>query len=147
MVLTSDLSGVFITAVSFSLTGSTTGNMTGGNDAATVGLDATEWSVVGDKGSNSNYPGLNKAHDFRLYNGNTITVTALQSGVIINSITITYTSTSYNNGKVWVNESEVSGSNGSYPINASSFAITNGNSDNTQVRISSIVINYTPANN
>ena len=139
--------GVTPQEVTLQYSGGTTTNMTGNNDAATVGLDATKWSVVGEKGSNSNLPGLNKAGDVRVYNGNTITVTALESGVTINSITITYTGTSYNKGKVWVNDNEVSVSGGSYPINASSFAITNGNSDNTQVRISSIVINYTPASN
>ena len=139
--------GVTPQVVTLKYSGGTTTNMTGNNDAATVGLDATKWSVVGEKGTNNNLPGLNKAGDIRVYNGNTITVTALESNVTINSITITYTGASYNNGKVWVNDNEVSVSEGSYPINASSFAITNGNSDNTQVRISSIVINYTPANN
>ena len=139
--------GVTPQEVTLKYSGTTTTNMTGNNDAATVGLDATKWSVVGDKGTNTNLPGLNKAPDIRVYKGNTITVTALESGVTINSITITYTGASYNNGKVWVDGNEVSVSNGSYPINDSSFAITNGNSDNTQVRISSIVINYTPAKN
>jgi hypothetical protein len=35
-------------------TGETTTNMTGNNDAALVGLDASQWTVVGDKGSSNN---------------------------------------------------------------------------------------------
>ncbi|MBP3725924.1 MAG: bacterial Ig-like domain-containing protein [Bacteroidaceae bacterium] len=77
-----------------------------------------------------------------------LTITAL-SGQTINSITVTYTSTSYANGKVTVAGAEVTGSGSdtekSYTIGgASSFAITNGNSSNTQVRFSRIVIDYTP---
>ncbi len=134
--------------VTMQYSGSTT-NMTGGNDAATVGLDADKWSVVGAKGGNANYPGLNKAGDIRLYwtNGdsNTITVTSLESGATINSIVITYTGDSYNNGKVLVGGDEVSLSGGSYTINNTSFVITNGNTSNVQVRISSVAITYTPA--
>lgn len=133
--------------VTIQYTGSTTSNMTGENDAATVGLDADKWSVVGAKGNNSNFPGLNKAGDIRIYwsNGgsNTITVTALETGVTINSITITYTGDTYKNGVVLVGGTPVAISEGSYPINSSSFVITNGNSSNVQVRISKIVISYT----
>ena len=135
--------------VTMQYSGSTTTNMTGGNDAATVGLDADKWSVVGAKGGNSNYPGLNKAGDIRLYwtsgNSNTITVTSLETGATINSIVITYTGDSYNNGKVLVSGDEVSLSGGSYTINNTSFVITNGNTSNVQVRISSVAITYTPA--
>ena len=113
-------------------TGGTTTNMTGGNDAATLGLDATKWSVVGDKGKNQNYPGLNQANDLRLYwaaeGSNTITVQSLENGATINSIIITYTGSNYSNGKVLVGGNEVTISNGSYPINSTSFVITNGNS-------------------
>lgn len=134
--------------VTIEYTGSTT-NMTGGNDAATVGLDAEKWSVVGAKGDNSNFPGLNKAGDIRLYwasgNSNTLTVTSLETGSTINSITITYTGDSYNNGKVLVGGNVVPLSAGSYSINNTSFVITNGNTSNVQVRIKSIEINYTPA--
>ena len=141
--------GVTPQIVTLQYSGTTTTNMTGGNDAALVGLDADKWSVVGAKGDNSNLPGLNKAGDIRLYwasgNSNTITVTALETGTTINSITITYTGSSYNKGKVLVGGSEVKLSGGSYPINSTSFVITNGNTSNVQVRISNVVINYTPA--
>ncbi len=136
--------------VTLKYSGSSTGNMTGNNDAATVGLDASKWSVIGAKGSASNFPGLNKDGDIRLYyhadGSNTITVTALETGVVINSIAITYTDDNYSNGKVLVGGSEVSISAGSYPINSNSFVITNGNTSNVQVRIKSIEITYTPAN-
>ena len=141
--------GVTPQIVTLQYSRTTTTNMTGGNDAALVGLDADKWSVVGAKGDNSNLPGLNKAGDIRLYwasgNSNTITVTALETGTTINSITITYTGSSYNKGKVLVGGSEVKLSGGSYPINSTSFVITNGNTSNVQVRISNVVINYTPA--
>lgn len=135
--------------VTIAYSGSTTSNMTGNNDAATVGLDATKWSVVGAKGGNANFPGLNKSGYIAIYYNatasNTLTVSSLDNSTI-NSITINYTSNSYNNGKVSVGGSEVTASNGSYPINSTSFVITNGNTSNVQVRISSIVINYTPSN-
>jgi len=135
--------------VTLQYTAGKTTNMTGGNDAATLGLNAEDWSVVGAKGSNSNFPGLNKSNYIALYwnatASNTLTVSSLK-GATINSITITYTGSGYSNGKVLVNDSVVSGSNGSYSINNSSFVITNGNTSNVQVRISSITISYTPSN-
>ena len=135
--------------VTIQYTGSTTTNMTGNNDAALVGLSSTDWSVVGAKGASQNFPGLNKAGDIRLYydeNGsNTITVTNLQNNTI-SSIVITYTGQNYSNGKVLVNDNEVEVSDGSYAINATSFVVTNGNTSNIQVRISSIVVTYTGGN-
>lgn len=134
--------------VTLKYSGTTTTNMTGNNDAATLGLNAAEWSVIGAKGSSNNFPGLNKDGDIRLYwnaNGsNTITVSSL-SNAKINSITINYIN-NYNKGKVFVDENEVTGTNGSYTIDNSSFVITNGNSSNVQVRINSIVINYSSTN-
>ena len=133
--------------VTLHYTGSSTTNMTGGNDAAKLGLDADEWSVVGDKGSASNLPGLNKDGTIRLYynasGSNTITVTS--SVGTINSIIINYVSDK-NNGKVFVDDNEVTASNGSYPINSTSFVIANGNTSNVQVHINYIEITYTPSN-
>lgn len=135
--------------VTIQYTGNTTTNMTGNNDATLVGLSSTDWSVVGAKGASQNFPGLNKAGDIRLYydvNGsNTITVTNLQNNTI-SSIVITYTGENYSNGKVFVNNNEVEASDGSYAINATSFVVTNGNTSNIQVRISSIVVTYTGGN-
>ena len=135
--------------VTLQYTGTTTGNFGTGNEAATVGLSAEDWSVIGDQGEASNNVGFNKAGDIRLYwnaeGSNILTVSSLKDATI-NFITIEYTGDSYSNGKVLVGGNAVSISNGSYPINSSSFAITNGNTSNVQVRIKSIVINYTPSN-
>ena len=134
--------------VTMAYTGTTTGNMTGNNDATLVGLDASMWSVVGSKGASSNFPGLNKDGDIRLYwdadGGNTLEVSSL-SGAIINSIAITYTGASYSNAYVKVGDNTIAGSDGAYEIEGSSFVIGNNNTSNLQVRIKSIVITYTPA--
>lgn len=74
-------------------TGTTT-NMNGENQAELLGLDATIFSVVGDKGAQNNNIGLNKAGYLALYsdkaggNGNSLTITA--TGVTIKSIKITW---------------------------------------------------------
>ncbi len=127
-------------SVTMQYSGSTT-NMSEGNNAETVGLDANEWSVVPTKGSASNMPGLNKDGDIRLYGhasgGNYLTISS--KSYTITTVTITYTSESYNNGKFYVNGNETDASN----INANEFVIKNANSGTTQVRIKSLVINYT----
>ena len=130
--------------VTLQYTTTTTTNMTGGNDAATVGLDADEWSVVGSKGGGSNYPGLNKSKYIAIYYNETesASITVSSSKYTIHSIKITYTGTNYNKGKVLVNGNEVTGTDGTYSINSNSFVVTNGNTSNTQVRISSIEITY-----
>lgn len=131
--------------VTLKYTAGTTTNMTGKNDAATVGLNATDWSVVGSKGKGSNFPGLNKSNYIAIYynasESASVTVSSLTDATI-SSIKITYTSASNNKGKVLVDGTEVSGSDGVYSINSGSFVITNGYTSNTQVRISSIEITY-----
>lgn len=143
------LSGMaYADQITMAYSGSTTTSMTGENDAATLGLDATAWSVIADKGGNSNFPGLNKAGDFRLYyhasGCNTITVTSL-TGATINSIEMTFTGNSYSNVSVTVNGQAVTGTDGKYTINSSSFVLGNANTSNAQVRIKKVVIDYTPA--
>ena len=130
--------------VTLQYTTKTTTNMTGNNDAATVGLDAKEWSVVGSKGGGNNYPGLNKSQYIAIYYNVTesASITVSSSKYTIYSIKITYTGTSYNKGKVLVGGNEVTVSNGTYSINSDSFVVTNGNTSNAQVRISSIEITY-----
>ena len=132
-------------SVTMKYSGTTTTNMTTGNNAATVGLDANEWSVIPTQGSASNMPGLNKDGDIRLYGhasgGNYLTISS--ANYTITSITVTYTGNSYENGAVSVNGSNVTGSNGTYAINANSFVIKNANTSTTQVRIKTLVINYT----
>ena len=148
------VSSAWAESVTLQYSTNSTTNMTGNNDAATVGLSATDWSVVGSKGSATNFPGLNKAGQIRLYyhkdGSNYITVSSL-TGATINSITVTYGS-SNNNAKVKVGSTEIEDTNdaaatGQYAINSNSFIIENGYSSSTQVYILSIVINYTlPAN-
>ena len=126
---------------------STTGNMKadGSNEAASVGLNDSEWSVVASKGAASNAPGLNKAGDIRLYwhkdGCNTITVSSLTNATISN-IAITFTGADYSNVSVTVNGAAVTGTDGNYAINSTSFVLGNANTTNTQVRISQIVITY-----
>jgi len=117
----------------------------GSNEAASVGLNDSEWSVVASKGAASNAPGLNKAGDIRLYwhkdGCNTITVSSLTNATISN-IAITFTGADYSNVSVTVNGAAVTGTDGNYAINSTSFVLGNANTTNTQVRISQIVITY-----
>ena len=147
LLLLAVVSGAWADEVTLQYTGSTTTNMTGGNDAALVGLNASEWSVVSDKGGGSNHAGLNKEGSIRLYynaNGSTTLTIASLTGATINSITLNCKE-NYDNASVSVNGSEVTGDNGEYEINASSFVIGNANTSSVQVHIMSIVINYTPS--
>lgn len=132
-------------SVTLQYSGTETTNMTGENDAAIVGLDANKWSVVGEKGGGTNLPGLNKAGDFRLYyhanGGSIITVTSLENATI-NSITLTFAGSTYSNVSVKAGGQTITGTDGVYNINASSFVLGNANTTNVQVRIKSIVINY-----
>lgn len=125
--------------------GGTTTNMTGGNDAALFGLDATAWSVVGAKGASNNFPGLNQAGEIRLYGnadgGNTLTVSSL-NGATINSITFEFTGANYSNIYVKVDGETVTATEGVYEIGASSFVVGNANASTTQVRIKKITIDY-----
>ena len=145
-VLAMVVGNVMADEVTMAYPGGTTANMSGNNDAALVGLDATKWSVVGSKGSANNYPGLNTAGDIRLYynasGSNTITVESLE-GATINTIKMTFTATSYSNVTVTANGSAVTPNDGEYTINSSSFVLGNGNTSSAQVRIKSIVITYT----
>ena len=106
--------------------GSTTANMKadGSNEAASVGLNDSEWSVVASKGAASNAPGLNKAGDIRLYwhadGGNTITVSSLTNATISN-IAITFTGAEYSNVSVTANGAAVTGTDGNYAINICSW--------------------------
>lgn len=130
--------------------GNGTTNMTGNNDATTVGLSDTDWSVIGAKGGNTNFPGLNNNGYIAIYYNatasNTITVTSL-TGATIEDIEITFTAKSYNNCSVKVNGTTLSATSSSdtkkeYTINNSSFVVSNANTSNVQVRISQIVIYY-----
>ena len=100
--------------------GSTT-NMTASGNAATVNLDPNLFTVDAAKGSNQNFPGLNKDDDIRAYSGNDIIVT-INSNYTITNIEIDYASgDSYS--QVSVNGVLVAGNNGVYAINSNSFKI------------------------
>ena len=139
---------VYADEATIKYTGGTTTNMTGENDAALVGLDASAWSVVGDKGSHDQFPGLNKNGEIRLYwkepTSNTITVSSLD-GATINSIKFTFAGENYSNVSVTVDGNPVTGTDGTYAINSSSFILGNANTTSLQVRFTELVINYTPA--
>ena len=140
--------GAFAEDVTMKYSGSETTNLKadGSNEASSVGLDDAAWSVVADKGGNSNAPGLNKAGDIRLYyhkdGSNTITVKSLTNATI-SSIAITFTGADYSNVSVTVDGNAVTGTDGVYEINSTSFVLGNANTSNVQVRISQIVISYT----
>lgn len=128
-------------------TGGVTANMVGdgANNAATVGLDADLFTVLADKGSNQNFPGLNKANDIRLYadknsgNGNIITV-SIASGTITSIVLdIKQTATFV----VKAGETVVTEANGAYAINAASFSIQNTTTGaTTQLQLNKITITY-----
>lgn len=139
----------------------TTKNMTGNNDAATVGLDASLFSVIGNKGGTSNNCGLNKDGQIRLYgnngNGSYFTVKVAE-GYTIQSITITFTGsaksknckvTTYNAASgaydtvLGATSSTNSSTTLSVDVNADSFRLQNViTGATTQIYIKSIVINY-----
>ena len=129
-----------------------TTNMTGNNDASTLGLDE-EWTVIAAKGESNNYPGLNKEGTIRLYynvdGSNYITVTSSTSKTITD-IEITYKK-SYNQGVVIVNGNTIAGEELSsdepiqvlrYSVNATEFIIKNGytTGNNNQVHITQVLI-------
>ncbi len=134
-------------------TAGTTTNMTGNNDAATVGLDATIFSVVGNKGGTSNNCGLNKSGQVRLYGnkadgkGSYFTVTVAE-GYTIGSIKITFSNTTNNkNCQLTVGETSTvfdgSSTVWEMDINSDSFMLKNViTGETTQIYISSIEITY-----
>lgn len=128
-------------------TGGVTTNLEGEgvNNAATLGLDEDLFTVLADKGSNQNFPGLNQANDIRLYadrttgNGNTITV-SIASGTITSIVLdIKQTATFV----VKAGETAVTEAGGAYAINAASFSIQNTTTGaTTQLRLNKITITY-----
>ena len=81
-----------------SYSGGTTTNMTGGNDAALLGLDDELFSVVSDKNGGNNHVGLNKDGTLRLYyrsggEGVILSVSLNDNSYHITGFTINYGST------------------------------------------------------
>jgi uncharacterized protein YjdB len=132
--------------VTLAYSGTTTTNMVEGNNAASVGLDADIWTVTPNKGKASNFPGLNKAPDIRLYGhaegGNSITVSV--TGNTIKKITIDFKQGA-DIAQILVGETPVVGTDGVYVINAASFTLKNVATGTTQVQIKSILISYKAA--
>ena len=129
-----------------SYAGGTTTNMTGNNDATIVGLDASLWSVVSDKGSTNNHVGLNKAGNIRLYahkdsgNGNILTVSISQG--TIEKITLDILQEATYEVKVAGNIVAATEET-TYSIGATSFSIQNITSGaSTQLQLNSITITY-----
>ena len=133
--------------------GGTTTNMTGSNDAAKLGLDASIFSVIGSKGGTSNNCGLNKDAQIRLYgnkadgNGSSFTV-KVADGYTIQSIKITFYNTTNNkNCQLTVDGvSEVFNGNSAtwaVDIDSDSFTLKNViTGATTQIYIKSIEITY-----
>ena len=113
---------------------SDTKNMEEGNNAATVGLDATIFEVVSTN-TTGIYAGLNKSGEIRLYdnrkatdptqiaNGTTVTVSSRK--VTITKIVIELTSASEGDMEVKAGDQVVTGNEGTYQINNGQFSIQN----------------------
>jgi hypothetical protein len=135
-----------------SYSGSTT-NMTGGNDAALLGLDDELFSVVSDKGGGSNHVGLNKDGTLRLYylsdgEGVILSVSLNDNSYHITGFTINYAGT-VATAKIVVDGiekiNETPNSNGSHSLSdlsATAFSIQNVNTSKAQLHIKTISIDY-----
>ena len=136
--------------VTFAYSGSTT-NMSGGNDAATLGQSDTDWSLVANKGGNSNYPGLNTDGSIRLYGSdqNYIVIKTLASSGT-RYLTSVVIASSQPNFDVFEGEadftSEIStlseSSPFTYTLGEGVTAFTIRNNSSTQSRIQSITVSY-----
>lgn len=141
---------VFTATMSYS--GSTT-NMSGGNDASKLNLDAELFTVIGNKGGTSNNCGLNQSGQIRLYgsksngNGSYFTVT-IAEGYTIKSIKVTIGSSNGGlkvtaGGAVLANGDTSKNATLSYDINGSNFTLQNVvTGSTTQIYITGIEIVY-----
>ncbi len=132
---------VTVTAV---YTGTTTTNMTGNNDAALIGLDATIFNVVSTK-LGGNHVGLNKDGTIRLYASTTgcyMTISVVDGYKIV-SVKVTLAAS--NGGTIVVTDgtNTITATDNIYAIDGSTTVLTT--SGTTQVRIASIEIVYTTA--
>ena len=134
-------------------------NMVEGNNAATVGLDASVFEVVSTN-TTGLYAGLNKAGEIRLYdnrkaedvtqiaNGTTLTVSSRK--VTITKIAIKLTSASVGDMEVKAGNQVVTGTEGVYQIDNAQFSIQNvsrieggASASGRQVIIEKVTIYYT----
>ena len=131
--------------------GGTTANMAGdgANNAATVGLDATLFTVLSDKGGHSQNVGLNKDGTIRLYakegNGNILSV-SMTGGTIKNIVVKDSVNSKTKGGimSVKVGENVVTATDGKYAIESDGFAIQNLGTaaSNNQIWINKIIIEF-----
>ena len=132
----------------------TSTNMTEGNNAAAVGLDADVFDVRSDKPTGL-YAGLNAAGNIRLYNGYNnaddktlgTKVTVSSRKVTIKKIDITLASTTVaglDKLEVKAGDTVVTGAEGAYEINNAQFSLKNVSnaSVSDQIHISKVVISY-----
>ena len=134
--------------VTASYTASTTGNMAGdgANNASTIGLDASIFTVKSEKlNGGTNHVGLNKAGNMRLYKGETCSLTIeANSGYRIVSIKVTYAGTNAStNLKVTDGTNVLTGDALTYVVNGSKVVLTNTDASG-QIHIASIEIVYEP---
>ena len=127
--------------------------MTGNNDAATLGLDETIFSVIGYKGGTNNNCGLNKSGQIRLYgnssdgDGSYFTV-SVSEDYTIQSIKITFTNISNNKNcqlTVGTTSQVFDGSSQTWEMNIDSDSFSLKNviiGATTQIYIKSIEITY-----
>ena len=131
-----------------------TGNMTGGNDAALLGLDDELFSLVSDKNGGNNHVGLGSDGTIRIYSvrdsgvGNILSVSLTDNSYHITGFTINYSST-VAQAKIVVDGiekiNEVPTKNGFHSLSnlsATAFSIQNVHTTNTQLRINTISIDY-----
>ncbi|MBQ7275947.1 MAG: hypothetical protein IJS58_01735 [Bacilli bacterium] len=124
-------------------TGSTTNMSDTENNAATLGLDATIFTVLGNKGASSNNPGLNKDGTIRLYGvsgqeGGQVSVQVAE-GYTIKSVKFTFTQGTAYAVKTTENVEAVEGV---YTINGNQFTIYQTGENTTQVRFNEMEITY-----
>ena len=132
-------------------TGTTTANMTGGNNAGLVNLDEKIFTVTSSKNGGSNHAGLNKDGTIRLYSvatsGDGTSISVSLNGGTIDSILVSYKQNAQHavisNSKNTINGTEEE--NGTiYTISDSQFSIKNTcTAKGTQIWITSISITYT----
>ncbi|MFA5558048.1 MAG: hypothetical protein WDA59_01115 [Methanofastidiosum sp.] len=133
-----------------SYSGSTTTNMTGGNDAALYGLADKPFSLVSDKGGTNYHVGVNKAGHFRLYassgEGTILSVSLTDNSYHITGFTINYGST-VAQAKIVVDGiekiNETPNANGVHSLsNLSATAFSIQNVGTKQIYINTISIDY-----
>ena len=115
----------------------TTTNMTGGNDAEKIGLDATIFNAVSTK-TGSNHVGLNKDGEIRLYKNSTSTLTiSVAEEYEIVSIKVTWSTGTLS---VTDGENSITEKDGIYNINGNKVVLNNTGA--STMKIKAIEITY-----